>query len=116
MRIRRLLRFSFPVLLAGGLLLAIGSAGAAPGSAKRIAYVSGGNIFTIGANGIGTSDVGVDGSDPSISSDGATIVYANSGVRKVDVGGTNDSALCAGSDPAISPRGTRSRSCPAVVR
>jgi uncharacterized protein YukE len=102
MRIRRLLRFSFPAVLAGSLLLVIGSAGAAPGSAKRIAYVSGGNIFTIGANGIGTSDQGVAGSNPSISTDGATILYdAGGSIRQVGSG----AAICTGTDPAIAPNG-----------
>src|SRR6185503_11893204 len=43
-----------------------------------------------------------------ISSDGTTIVYDNgTTLRKIDASGTNDGALCAGTDPAISPNGTK---------
>jgi Tol biopolymer transport system component len=107
MRIRRLLRFSFPAALAGALLL-IGSAGAASASSKRIAFVSGGTLWTALPNGAGLTNLGVAASDPSISTDGGTIYFAAGGVFAIPAGGGAAALVCAGGvEPAISPSGAQ---------
>jgi dipeptidyl aminopeptidase/acylaminoacyl peptidase len=91
-------------------LIPLGSAGASATTAKRIAYVSGGDLITIGANGSGTTNLGESPSNPSFSSDGQTIVFDDgTKVRRISAAGPADSSivLCAGRDAAISPNGQK---------
>ena len=89
-------------------LIPLGSAGASSTTAKRIAYVSGGNLWTIGANGTGTTNLGVSASNPSFSSDGQLIVFASGGtVVSIPASGGSLTPRCAGTDPAISPNGLK---------
>jgi hypothetical protein len=89
-------------------LVPLGSAGASSTTAKRIAYVSGGNLWTIGANGTGTTNLGVSANNPSFSSDGQLIVFDDgANVRSISSSGTNATTRCAGTDPAISPNGQK---------
>jgi hypothetical protein len=93
----------------GGLaLIPLGSAGASSTTAKRIAYVSGGVLTTIGANGTGTTNLGVAANNPSFSSDGLKILFDDTTViRSIPASGGSSSVLCAGTDPAISPDGQK---------
>jgi hypothetical protein len=89
-------------------LIPLGSAGASATTAKRIAYVSGTTLATIGANGTGTTNLGATASNPSISSDGQLIVFDDgTNIRSIPVSGGSSSSLCAGTDAAISPDGTK---------
>ena len=91
-------------------LVPLGAATASSSTAKRIAYVSGGELMTIGANGTGTSVLGESPNSPSSSSDGQTIVFDDgTNVRSISANGPADSStvLCAGTNPAISPDGAR---------
>ena len=96
---------------AGALaLLQIGSAVASSTTAKRIAFVRGGDLWTVGAAGTGTTNLGESPSNPSFSSDGQLIYFDDGGtVRVIAAAGPAGSSvgLCAGTDPAISPDGTR---------
>jgi RTX calcium-binding nonapeptide repeat (4 copies)/WD40-like Beta Propeller Repeat len=86
----------------------LGSAGASTTTAKRIAYISGGHLWTIGPNGTGTTDLGGPASNPSFSSDGKTIVFDDgTNVKQISASGGASSVLCAGTDPAISPDGQK---------
>ena len=90
------------------VLVPFSSAGASSTTAKRIAYVSGGNLWTIGANGTGTSNLGVAAHNPSFSSDGSTILFDDgSSIWSISATGTNPLNRCAGTDPAISPNGQK---------
>jgi hypothetical protein len=96
----------------GGLaLIPLGSAEASATTAKRIAYVSGGHVFTIGAGGTGTTDLGgglTPFAHPSFSSDGQLIVFDDgTTVRSIPASGGSSTALCTGTDPAISPNGQK---------
>jgi hypothetical protein len=91
-------------------LLPLGSAGASSTTAKRIAYVSGGDLWTIGANGTGTTNLGESPSNPSFSSDGQLIVFDDGvNIRSIAASGPADSStiLCAGTGAAISPDGQK---------
>src|SRR5207244_1663661 len=92
------------------VLIPLGSAGASSTTAKRIAYVSGGHLWTIGPNGTGTTNLGESANNPSFSSDGQVIVFDDgANIRSIPASGPADSStvLCAGTDPAISPDGQR---------
>lgn len=91
-------------------LIPLGAASASSSTLKRIAYVSGDDLWTIAANGSGTTNLGESPNNPSISTDGQTILFDDgASVRSIGAGGPADSSsvLCAGTDPAISPDGTR---------
>jgi RTX calcium-binding nonapeptide repeat (4 copies)/WD40-like Beta Propeller Repeat len=91
-------------------LIPLGSAGASATTAKRIAYVSGGDLITIGANGSGTTNLGESPHNPSFSSDGQTIVFDDgTNIRRISGSGPADSStvLCVGTDAAISPDGQK---------
>ena len=91
-------------------LVPFSSAGASSTTAKRIAYVSGGDLWTIGANGTGTTNLGESPNNPSFSSNGQTIVFDDgANIRSISASGpaNSSSVLCAGTDPAISPDGQR---------
>jgi len=106
------LRSLVVLAVAGAIaLVPLGSAGASSSTAKRIAYVSGGHLRTIGANGTGTTDLDESAnnpSNPSSSSDGHTILFDNGAkIRSISASGPANSSteLCTGTDPAISPDG-----------
>jgi RTX calcium-binding nonapeptide repeat (4 copies)/WD40-like Beta Propeller Repeat len=89
-------------------LVPLGSAGASTTTAKRIAYVSGGHLWTIGANGTGTSDLGGPAANPSSSSDGQLILFEDGGsIYSIPAAGGQRTLLCTGTDPAISPDGRK---------
>ncbi len=90
-------------------LVPLGAATASSSTAKRIAYVSGGELWTIGANGTGTSALGASpANNPSSSSNGVTIVFDDgTNVRSILAAGGSSTVLCGGTDPAISPDGAR---------
>ena len=91
-------------------LVPLSSAGASSTTAKRIAYVSGGDLWTIGANGTGTTNLGEGPNNPSFSSNGQTIVFDDgANIRSISASGPANSSgvLCAGTNPAISPDGQR---------
>jgi hypothetical protein len=104
-------RWLVALAVVGGLaLIPLGSAGASATTAKRIAYVSGGDLWTIGANGTGTTNLGESPSNPSFSSDGQRIVFDDgASIRSISASGPADSStvLCAGTNPAISPDGQK---------
>jgi hypothetical protein len=100
------------VLAAAGCLalVPLGAASASSSTQKRIAYVSGGDLWTIAANGSSTTNLGESPNNPSISTDGQVILFDDgANVRSIAAGGPADSSsvLCAGTDPAISPDGTK---------
>jgi RTX calcium-binding nonapeptide repeat (4 copies)/WD40-like Beta Propeller Repeat len=102
---RRLVAVAIVGVLA---LIPLSSAGASATTAKRIAYVSGTHLWTIGANGTGTTDLGVVGNNPSFSSDGQQIVFDSGGkIRSISASGGSPVDLCDGTDPAISPDGRK---------
>jgi Tol biopolymer transport system component len=87
-------------------LIPLGAATAAATTAKRIAYISGaGNLVTVAANGSAGSGapLATGAGNPSISTDGQTIVYDN-GASLASIGPAATS--CAGVDPALSPDAT----------
>ncbi len=89
-------------------LVPLGSAGASSTTAKRIAYVSGDDLWTIGANGTGTTNLGESPHNPSFSSNGQLILFDDgTSVRAISAAGPANSStvLCTGTDPAISPDG-----------
>jgi len=90
-------------------LIPFGSASASSTTAKRIAYVSGGDLWTIGANGTGTTNLGENPANVSFSSDGQLIVFDDGvDVRSIPASGGASTVRCAGAtDPAISPDGTK---------
>jgi hypothetical protein len=91
-------------------LVPLGSAGATSTTAKRIAYVSSGHLWTIGANGTGTTDLGVSAHNPSFSSNGQQILFDDgSNVWSITAAGTDLHPVCAtaGTDPSISPNGQK---------
>jgi Tol biopolymer transport system component len=91
-------------------LVPLGAASASTSTAKKVAYVSGGDLYTIEASGIGTTNLGESPSNPSFSSDGQKIYFDDgANVRWISAGGPADSStsLCAGTNPAISPDGTK---------
>ena len=57
------------------VLVPLGAASASSTTAKRIAYVSGTDLWTIGANGSGTTNLGEDPLNVSFSSDGQKILF-----------------------------------------
>ena len=96
--------------VAACVLIPLGSAGASSTTAKRIAYVSGGDLWTIGANGTGTTNLGESPANPSFSSDGQFIVFDDgTNIRTIPASGPAGSStfLCAGTDAAISPDGQK---------
>jgi hemolysin type calcium-binding protein/WD40 repeat protein len=101
--------FAAVVVVGAIALIPLGSAGASATTAKRIAYVgTGGTLWTIGANGSGTTDLGVTANNPSSSSDGQLILFdAGGNVNSIPASGGAASVRCAGTDPAISPDGKR---------
>ncbi|HSL64406.1 MAG TPA: hypothetical protein VK874_07075 [Gaiellaceae bacterium] len=105
MRGRGAIRVAFAAVAAFALTLLSSSAGASPTTAKPILYVSGGTLHTVAANGTAVTDLGVTGTNPSSSADGATILYDDgTDVRRVG----SATALCAtGTDPAVAPAGDR---------
>jgi hypothetical protein len=91
-------------------LVPFGAATASVSTAKKVAYVSGGDLDTINASGIGTTNLGESPNNPSFSSDGQRIYFDDgANVRSISANGPADSStsLCAGTNPAISPDGTR---------
>jgi hemolysin type calcium-binding protein/WD40 repeat protein len=91
-------------------LVPLGAASASVSTAKNVAYVSGGDLYTINASGIGTTNLGESPNNPSFSSDGQKIYFDDgASVRWISAGGPADSStsLCAGTNPAISPDGTK---------
>jgi hypothetical protein len=89
-------------------LIPLGSAGASSTTAKRIAYISGGNLMTVGAGGTGTTNLGGPADNPSFSSDGQKILFDNAGtVWSIPAAGGFPTAVCTGTDPAISPDGRK---------
>lgn len=91
-------------------LIPLGAASASTSTSKKIAYISGGDLYTIGASGIGTTNLGESPNNPSFSSDGQKIYFDDGvNVRWISAGGPADSStsLCAGTNPAISPDGTK---------
>lgn len=91
-------------------LVPLGAASASTSTAKKVAYVSGGDLYTIGASGIGTTNLGESPNNPSFSSDGQRIYFDDGvNVRWISAGGPADSStsLCVGTNPAISPDGTQ---------
>ena len=91
-------------------LVPFGAATASVSTAKKVAYVSGGDLYTINASGIGTTNLGESPNNPSFSSDGQRIYFDDgANVRWISANGPADSStsLCAGTNPAISPDGTK---------
>jgi RTX calcium-binding nonapeptide repeat (4 copies)/WD40-like Beta Propeller Repeat len=91
-------------------VIPLGSAVASATTAKAIVYVSGGNLWTIGANGTGTTSLGETANNPSFSSDGQTIVFDDTAsIRSISASGpaNSSSVLCPGTNPAISPDKTK---------
>src|SRR5262245_15056000 len=107
MRIRRLLRFSFPAVLAGSLLL-IGSAAAFPGANGTVVFDRGGTLWTVSSAGSGATAF-VAGSQPSVSPDGLRVAYVSGGTIRtiaLDGSGAVDTGA-AGTTPSWSPDGTK---------
>lgn len=91
-------------------IVPFGSASGSATTAKRIAYVSAGDLWTIGADGTGTTNLGETPNNPSFASDGQTIVFDDgASVRVIAAAGPADSStvLCAGTNAALSPDGTK---------
>jgi RTX calcium-binding nonapeptide repeat (4 copies)/WD40-like Beta Propeller Repeat len=92
-------------------VIPLGSAEASATTSKPIAYVSAGNLWTIGANGTGTTNLGETANNPSFSSDGQTIVFDDTvSIRSISASGpaNSSSVLCTtGTNPAISPDKTK---------
>ena len=66
-------------------VIPLGSAEASASTSKPIAYVSAGNLWTIGANGTGTTNLGETANNPSFSSDGETIIAYDSQNSRIAV-------------------------------
>lgn len=100
----------FVALAAAGALalIPLGAASASSTTAKRIAYVAGADLITIGANGTGTTNLGQNPASVSFSTNGQLIVFDEGGqVKSIPSSGGSATDRCAGSDPAISPDGQR---------
>jgi Tol biopolymer transport system component len=109
---RRLMARKIVALVGAGVLalIPLGAASASVSTAKKVAYVSGGDLYTINASGVGTTNLGESPSNPSFSSDGQRIYFDDgASVRWISANGPADSStsLCPGTNPAISPDGTK---------
>jgi hypothetical protein len=105
--VRHLLKVSFLAVSALSLAF-LGSASAASSSSKRIAFVGGTTLWTAFPNGSGLTNLGRAGTNPSITTDGATIFFDDStGVHSIPAAGGAVADVCpGGADPAVSPSGT----------
>ncbi|MGE5689182.1 MAG: hypothetical protein ACM33B_01370, partial [Pseudomonadota bacterium] len=94
MTVRHAPRRSFLALAALSLVLLGGNAAASSTSAKRIVYVSGANLATVGADGTGPTNLGIAGQRPSLSTDGTTIVFDDgTDVRRIAADGSGASIV-----------------------